>query len=140
MTACTTDLATNKSPPISSIHCLLISTSSRPLIPPIVTGSIPVTHRETRLSTLSYGHIETVAWILDKDQQANLDEYSHTMYDERENPSLPEHHTTEEKPPVENAGIKVYDRPERRAIPVWLWLVGLLALALVGWLVLQSLS
>lgn len=62
------------------------------------------------------------------------------MYDEQENKPIPEAQLTDEAPPTNDGGIKVYERPERRVLPVWIWLVVLLALALVGWIVLQSLQ
>lgn len=61
------------------------------------------------------------------------------MYDEHENKPIVESQRTDETPLTENGGIKVYERPERRVLPVWIWLAALLSLALIGWFVLQSL-
>ncbi len=40
----------------------------------------------------------------------------------------------------EDAGIKVYERPNRRSLPSWVWLLLVGAIVVAAWLVLQALG
>jgi type VI protein secretion system component VasF len=40
----------------------------------------------------------------------------------------------------EDAGIKVYERPERRSFPSWAWLLLIVAIVVAAWLVFQTLG
>jgi hypothetical protein len=40
----------------------------------------------------------------------------------------------------EDAGIKVYERPERRSLPNWLWLLLVGAIVVAAWLVFQAIG
>ena len=40
----------------------------------------------------------------------------------------------------EDAGIKVYERPERRSLPNWLWLLLVGAIVVAAWLVFQAMG
>ncbi len=66
------------------------------------------------------------------------------MLNEQRDSTKPEQVTesvdTIETPPVKVEGLKVYDRPERRVIPAWAWLLILLMGALLVWLAIQALQ
>lgn len=62
------------------------------------------------------------------------------MNDEHDIPRYPENTTRDHTPPGESEGIKVYDRPTRRPVPVWTWILLLLALAVIAWFALQALQ
>lgn len=60
----------------------------------------------------------------------------------RYDPNNPD--TSKQKPdPMtlpEDAGIKVYERPNRRSLPSWVWLLLVGAIVVAAWLVLQALG
>ncbi len=66
------------------------------------------------------------------------------MLNEQSDPTQPEQDVesvdTDETPPVVVEGLKVYDRPTRPVIPVWVWLLILVVGALLVWLTIQALQ
>lgn len=62
------------------------------------------------------------------------------MNDEFDESIPPDEIATVRPDPPEGEGIKVYERPTRQTMPLWAWIIMLLALVAIGWFALQFLQ